>query len=273
MLSPAQIAAFRDRGLVRVDGLLPAAKVRVVREALHGALAARGLWRDGVWRGDRQAPPSLNVKELGRPAGLDALIQEPAVRAAVAALAEGVRDDALGHVRPQVLFTPPNAATWQTPHGMWHLDFPRLARDLCPGVQIFAFLDAVDPGGGGTLVVAGSHRLANVGRFIRSRDVKEMLRGEPFFRALFSRDGDRARFLGAPGAAGGVEVEVVELTGAPGDAWLMDIRMLHTLAPNASDRPRLMLTHRFIRPECVAEYFARLSAPTEDAPPESAPGQ
>jgi len=39
----------------------------------------------------------------------------------------------------------------------------------------------------------------------------------------------------------------VELCGAPGDAYLVDLRVLHAAAPNASDRPRMMATHRFIR--------------------------
>jgi ectoine hydroxylase-related dioxygenase (phytanoyl-CoA dioxygenase family) len=38
-----------------------------------------------------------------------------------------------------------------------------------------------------------------------------------------------------------------ELTGAPGGLWLMDMRALHTAAPNASASPRLMMTWRFLR--------------------------
>ena len=34
---------------------------------------------------------------------------------------------------------------------------------------------------------------------------------------------------------------------APGDLWLMDMRALHTAAPNASEAPRLMMTWRFLR--------------------------
>ena len=44
----------------------------------------------------------------------------------------------------------------------------------------------------------------------------------------------------------GVPLEVVELTGAPGDVWLMDLWVLHTRCPNESAEPRLMLTQRFL---------------------------
>jgi hypothetical protein len=34
--------------------------------------------------------------------------------------------------------------------------------------------------------------------------------------------------------------------GEPGDVFLMDMRMLHTLAPNAAHVPRMMVTQRFV---------------------------
>ena len=32
----------------------------------------------------------------------------------------------------------------------------------------------------------------------------------------------------------------------PGDVYLTDMRLLHTPAPNATDKLRVMLTHRFV---------------------------
>jgi ectoine hydroxylase-related dioxygenase (phytanoyl-CoA dioxygenase family) len=60
------------------------------------------------------------------------------------------------------------------------------------------------------------------------------------------------------GRVEGVPLKVMELTGQPGDAWLMDLRILHAAAPNGSDRPRLMITHRFVpnaRVPEIAEAF------------------
>ena len=52
---------------------------------------------------------------------------------------------------------------------------------------------------------------------------------------------------------GDVALELVELAGSPGDAWFVDMRVLHAGAPNACARPRLMATHCFLRADGVAE--------------------
>jgi len=147
---------------------------------------------------------------------------------------------------PQLLFTLPNATTWTVPATIWHLDMPRLPAGGVPGVQLFTFLEPVLPEGGGTLVVAGSHRLLNTGRFIRSKDVKARLKRWPYFRELMAKDAtDRSRFVHEVGRVDDVELKVVELCGQPGDLYLTDLRLLHTLAPNAARVPRIMLTQRF----------------------------
>jgi ectoine hydroxylase-related dioxygenase (phytanoyl-CoA dioxygenase family) len=120
-------------------------------------------------------------------------------------------------------------------------------------VQLFGCLDDVGPGGGATVAVAGSHRLVNeAGRFLRARDLRNALKGEPFFSDLWAGRGGEGGVL--PRATiGDVPVEVVELTGAPGDVWLTDLRVLHTGAPNGADRPRMMFTHRFMRTDALRE--------------------
>jgi ectoine hydroxylase-related dioxygenase (phytanoyl-CoA dioxygenase family) len=147
---------------------------------------------------------------------------------------------------PGLLCTFPNASTWSLPHQSWHLDFPRLAESGLPGVQIFAILDDVEPKGGGTLAVTGSHRLLNdVGR-ISSSDLRKRLKREPYFAELMSGEPiDRSRLMREPGRVGDVEVSVVEMTGKAGDVYFMDLRVLHNIAPNARPKPRLMLTQRY----------------------------
>jgi ectoine hydroxylase-related dioxygenase (phytanoyl-CoA dioxygenase family) len=186
---------------------------------------------------------------------VEALIDEPALLAVVDILLEGRPFDRDLFKRPQVMVTLPNADAWFVPTG-WHCDLPRLASGRRPGVQLFTFLDRVEPGGGGTVVVAGSHRLLNEGRVVPANEMRRRLGQEAFFRDLYAEPGDaadRASLLGHVGAVGEVALEVVEVTGAPGDAWLIDLRMLHAVAPNASERPRLMATHRFWRADIVPE--------------------
>ena len=258
-LSPEQREEFAERGVLRLPGLLSDDAVRRAREAALEPLTRLGLWRDGGWRLDalpRPVYPSTGLKTskaIGnkRPE-IEALLEDPALLAAVDALLEGRRFDRNIFKRPQVLFTLPNIDVWRLPEG-WHADGPRLASGQSPGVQLFACLDHVAPQGGGTMVVAGSHRLMNgEGRFLRARDLTAGLKRETFFRELFAGRGSLDD--GLPKARiGNVPVEVVECVGEPGDGYLIDLRTLHTGSPNASDRPRMMVTHRFMRADVVRE--------------------
>jgi ectoine hydroxylase-related dioxygenase (phytanoyl-CoA dioxygenase family) len=263
ILTPKQLDEFDNRGVLRLAGLLSADRVRRAREHAQSRLARLGLWKDGAWclgNSPRPRSPATGLKTSkvigNKHPDVEALLDEPALLSAVDALLAGCALDRTMSLRPQVLFTLPNSDTWKVPTD-WHVDYPRLASGRRPGVQLFTFLDTVEHRGGGTLVIAGSHRLLNEGRFIRSRELRHRLCREPFFRELYSEApvnvADRARLLGQTGAVGDVALEVVELTGVPGDAFFTDLRVLHAGAPNAADHPRMMATHRFVRPDVVQE--------------------
>jgi ectoine hydroxylase-related dioxygenase (phytanoyl-CoA dioxygenase family) len=234
ILTDEQIAEFDRHGILRVPGLLAAETVGAARDQVQMALS-------GAWKGEAKL------------SAVAALIDEPRLLEAVDLLLEGCAFDRELFKRPQVLFTPPNADRWTAPTG-WHVDSPRLPSGRRPGVQLFAFLDTVEPGGGGTLAVTGSHRLLNQGRVILARELRRRLRREHFFGALYSAtQQDRAGLLRHIGAVGDVALRVVEFTGAPGDAYLMDLRVLHAVAPNVTERPRMMATHRFWRADIIPE--------------------
>jgi ectoine hydroxylase-related dioxygenase (phytanoyl-CoA dioxygenase family) len=262
-LRPEQLAEFDRRGVLRVAGLLSGDRVRRAREYVQDRLAPLGLWREGAWRlGDHPKPqwPDSGLKASkvigNKHPDVEALIDEPALLAAVDVLLEGHAFDREIFKRPQLLISLPNADNWTAPTD-WHVDCPRLASGRRPGVQLFTFLDTVEPRGGGTLVIAGSHRLFNEGRFILAKELGRLLRREDFFRKLCSEGPggrhNRAHLLNHAGAVGNVALEVVELTGAPGDAYLIDLRVVHAVAPNAADRTRMMATHRFWRADVVQE--------------------
>ena len=243
---------FEQQGLLRLEGLLDAEAVRQAREAVLRPFEQAGLWRDGDWRLDA-APTAPWPKVGNRQPAVEALVKMPALLAAVEGLLAGHPIDWTLHKRPQILVTPPDADRWSLPTG-WHPDSPRLASGRSLGVQLFAFLDRVGLHGGGTLAVAGSHRLVDEGRFLRAADIAGRLRREAFFKRLYAGDSSGGEGGGLlKGVVGDVALEVIELTGAPGDIYLMDLRLLHSAAPNASTRPRMMITHRFARADLVAE--------------------
>ena len=250
IVSGRQRADFQARGLVRVPGLLRADAIAPARAQLHAVLERAGVFSDGAWTGERTADWSFHSSLMQRlkPCAKSGNFQA-VLPAEVWAIAEALAGEAVScpySKHPQILFTPPNADTWTVPGSIWHVDLPRLGELGPPGVQMFSFLDTVEPGGGGTLVVAGSHRLVNDSGRVRSKDVKKRLSKTPFFRCLLRGEPEeRARLLEERGSVGEVELQVVELCGEPGDVYFTDLRLLHTLAPNASARPRLMVTQRF----------------------------
>lgn len=241
--------SFQDRGVVRLEQLIPSAKITPACEAAKSRMERAGIWKDGAWQVDhlRDAPLNEGAKfgrQLKGCPEFDDLVRDE-VPQVVAQLLNGQKTFT-GMDVPQPLFTLPNADSWVVPHMSWHLDAPRLPDWGTPGVQIFTFLDTVAPTGGGTLVVSGSHHLLNGSERISSKEVKRRLKREPYFRDLLSDSTtDRERLLHESGFCEDIELQVVELSGEPGDVYFVDLRVLHAGAPNATSTPRVMLTRRF----------------------------
>lgn len=168
---------------------------------------------------------------------------------------------------PQLLFTLPHAAAQTAP--TWHVDSPRLPSGQGFGVQMFGFLDTVIPGGGGALAVAGSHHLLNDGRYLQMSEIGSLLRRDDFFQRLYATDAkERFSAMTGHGLVNGFEQKIIELTGEPGDVYLTDLRLLHAFAPNLTDRPRVMVTQRFLRADLMlelAEARTRLPEHARDA--------
>jgi hypothetical protein len=251
MFTASERADFAARGLIKCSDFLPAEQLTTARRVIFQHLERHGIAQDGAWRPAEQLPSAglFDAKPLVRllnrhQAIIDLVGGKTA--AAASALVGGQPSFSMS-LSPGLLFTLPAAGVWTVPHQNWHQDIPRLPEDGPPGVQIFAMLDSVEPGGGGTLAVTGSHRLLNEGVRISSSDLRKRLKREPYFAALMS-DGtaDRMRFMREAGQVGDVELQVVEMTGEPGDVYFMDMRLLHNVAPNTRRIPRLMLTERYL---------------------------
>ena len=246
MLPPDQHDRFRRHGLVHLDRFLPPDEVEAA------CAVTRRIFDEAETNDSEQplVPPKGKLRRASESGPVRGLFTA-ALMSAIVELAGGRPVRSMGN-RPQFLITMPNAEEWTVPPTIWHVDLPRLPSNSLVGIQVFTFLSDVVPKGGGTLVVAGSHRLLNNGSRVRSKNIKKQLRRLPYFQDLMSRQsGDRKRFLAASGSAqdpdaGDVSLRVVELSGQPGDVYLTDMRLLHTLAPNATDKPRVMLTHRFV---------------------------
>jgi len=220
--------------------------------------------RDVVWRyaerklglrpGDRSSWPTgwlpISWKGLRRNRAFDVLIDNPPVTGALDAIF-----GAAGWQRPkpgvQVLFTLPGTGPWSLPDG-WHMDCG-FERPTWPvfAVKLFGFFGDVGPCGGGTMLLPGSHRLVD-----RHRSTFETppsagkANWHPFLRrypplgdllAGATRSDLGRSMVGERYEVEGVPVDVVELTGAPGDVVVTHIHVFHSGSPNTTDSPRCML--------------------------------
>jgi ectoine hydroxylase-related dioxygenase (phytanoyl-CoA dioxygenase family) len=225
-------------------------------DALWGDLSRRfGARKDrpDTWTGARPA----QFQALGRSGAFD-LFDCPEVLALADAVAVGSASWARAFRGGQPLVTFPTG-DWGIPHQHWHFDHPVTGDDDADiaVVRLFTFLEPVRPRGGGTLFVAGSHRVVctcarqacSLAPF-KSADARTLLRhASPWFDALCRPGGgDRVqRFMRDGASVHGVQVCVAEMTGEPGDLVVMHPAMLHAYAPNGLDRPRLMLTQWLAR--------------------------
>jgi hypothetical protein len=244
MLAGVQLDAFEQGGLLRLPGAIPATDSNAMR--------------DRLWRHLREAhgalPERPDTWDVATPAHFQTLIGAGAFDAMATAGIRGAVDALLGAQgwrrplhwgRPLVTFPQPRVP-WLLPASGWHIDSAGRAAD--PVLVVFAFLASVRPRGGGTVVVTGSHRLTRAdGRYagLRSAEVRVRLaEDDPWFRDLWtpSQEPDRTeRLLGSSSVVDGVELRIEELAGDTGDAFVMSPRLLHAVAPNSLDTPRLML--------------------------------
>ena len=260
MLTEAQRAEFFRKGFTLLPGALPAEQAdRMVDE----------IWRtleeeQGMLRQDRSTWIAGGVRGIGhlnqkfRPFGSSAL--NPAI------------DDLLGQdawkMPPgwgQVLVTFP-AEEWEWNslfQGLvdvtkinWHTDYPYdTPPEELSGVQVFCLLADLETGGGGTLVVEGSHRV--IQNFVRSqpsetlqkmkRARQALLNSHPWFRQVseaISLPRPESWYEEQRSEIDGQPVAVAELTGQKGDIYLSHPWLLHAPSPNCNAAPRLMCTQR-----------------------------
>lgn len=248
VLSKAQRVQFEERGLLKLEGFVPRRTAETMADTLWKELARQ----HHIHRRD----PSTWTKE--RPTQFPALKTSGGFRALASPDVRALADELLGRgqwVEPpywgQPLVAFPTQQRWEIPHKNWHLDLPaHPERFRLPIARLFLLLAPLAPRGGGTLVAAGSHRLVErladqAGAELSSSAMrKHLLATHRWFGELMSptRDFSRAeRFMGRPTVVDGVPVQVEEITGEPGDLYLMHAAALHTLSPNNREQPRLAL--------------------------------
>jgi hypothetical protein len=153
-----------------------------------------------------------------------------------------------------ISFPSGGGASWTVVADGWHWDSEYLAAhfDGPQSLFIFAVFSHIEPQGGGTLLLAGSHNLLQ--RFFtaltpaqqaaKRKALREQFhRSSPYLAALTGKApfaGDRIAHFMAEADDNGVAVRVVEVTGQPGDAFICHPSLLHAVSVNCRTVPRLM---------------------------------
>jgi hypothetical protein len=245
VLTAHQHEEFLATGLLRLEGAFPQAAAEVMCGRLWEFLARQyAIHRDdqSTWTVEQPARfQPVTHSGAFRPIG-----GSPLCAALDMLLGPGQWARPRWWGRPLVTF--PQDGPWELPTRAWHFDCMPVTAGHRP-VQFFAFLNPVHPRGGGTLVLAGSHRLVapylGLGAEFRLDRVRTSLASHSWLRGLWKPGdaGDRIqRYMNDGTTIDGVPLRVVELTGEPGDVILMHSDTFHAVAPNRLSEPRMMLT-------------------------------
>ena len=251
MLALEQLDEFRRSGLVRVPGAISSRVANALCDSVWEMLARRyHILRDDpeTWKaqriiGTRDRPKSVTFEKIA----------DSALRATFDTLLASTAWEPAEHWGSLLVSFPEACGGWDVPHQGWHLDAPMVQSLPDPyGLRIFTCLARVSPKGGGTLAVAGSpgliQRLAascGVAK-MRSADVRRaLIQRFSWIKELCSFDPaiDRvSRFMKSTIALEDLDLRVVELTGEPGDVYLVHPLMIHASSPNCLATPRMALS-------------------------------
>jgi phytanoyl-CoA dioxygenase PhyH len=245
-LSRQQLDEFERHGALRLPGFYPKRDIDRMANRLWADLAVRyGMQRD---RPESWTVPSPTGFQALKRSGAFALLGSPRLFGlADLLLGAGAWQKPVHWGIPLVTFPTPEPGQ---PRPAWHLDISGSERlDPLPILRVFTFLEPAPPRGGGTLYVAGSHRLAfdferDDGRMVRSAQVCARLRAaHPWFgRLLATPTAELPGMIDVAAMVATYPVRLEEMTGEPGDLIVMHPAIVHAAAHNAGDRPRLMLT-------------------------------
>jgi len=249
MLTEQQRLQFDESGFVKLEAAFSTDAAARMQDIVWEELSRA----HGVNRSDPHSWPNglvtgLHIKELP----VFAVIGSPMVH--------GAFDELLGPGawrQPRrwgafLVTFPTPGEQWSVPSHVWHADYAfTLEPEPLPAVHVFPLISEVKPRGGGTLIVAASHRVVadfvkgrpgeSLGNYRRARQA--LCASYPWLRDLTSAScaDDRVeRFLEHEGRVGDVPVRVVELCGRAGDVIITHPWVLHCRAPNCADVPRFM---------------------------------
>lgn len=231
---------FSEQGILALRGFLPRKLVGAARESILSELSRLNLKVNGkiVSSKIRALPVFQQTSRLGQMVGrieqVDRLFSDDLLTAMNDLTAAKLKSS---QPHSQILLSFPHKMDWSLNCLNWHLDLTPPKADRIPGVQAFVLINDVQPQGGATLALAGSHKLHYVSHDCNAH---EILRRSSDFAS------NPEKYL-KPHVIEGTPIQIVELSGRAGDVYLMDLRVLHSPSINATRNIRMMATNRYLK--------------------------
>ena len=227
-MTTEQEKAFREKGCIYIPGALEKNVVQPVKDHVLKELKRLNIWSTGRVMSQKLkgVPVFQQTGKLGQLIsypGLNERLVSQELYSDMCILAGASLQAQTG----QLLISLPHQVAWTLKGLNWHRDISKSQLTGIPGVQVFVLLDTVAVNGGATLALVGSHRLKN------QSQAKEGI------SVLTSHGVNHSVNIG------GVELSIMEMSGRPGDVYLMDMRVLHTPSINATRNVRVMATARY----------------------------
>ena len=259
MLTPQQLDEFQRLGIVRAPAVISARAAATMCDSVWDMMSRRykirrdhpATWKAQRIAGTKDRPKAITLEQVMSP--LRAILNQ------LLAPSEWECDNHWGSLLVSFPGAVPVAPQgWDVPHTGWHFDAPvvRALPELY-GVRIFTCLASLPLHGGATVAVAGSPRLAQAlanargMAKLRSADIRKGLSQRyDWINDLCTFDTaiDRVnRFMKATSRLENIEVRVVEMTGEPGDVYLVHPLMMHAQSPNCLAMPRIVLSSTVYR--------------------------
>lgn len=255
VLNAEQKQLFKDVGIIKLKDFLPLDYIQMIQNVFYREFDEVGLFKNGEWflEGISMNDIKERIKKIKNKKIVSNFLLEEKTRKVICELLN--EDEALSMSKSaDILFTLPNANKWEVPSDAWHVDIPRLPYEGSLGIQVFSFIESLEPHSGGTLAIKGSHNLFHTDK-LSSKKLRNKLVKFPYFKNLMSKEfKDRSWFTVNKGNVLGRDVELIELFGNIGDIYIMDVRILHSVAPNPRPNPRIMVAQRYLSEQVRKHY-------------------
>lgn len=253
MLSQTDIRQFNEQGFVVVRGCVSEADAREAGAAVWADLLERYdvAEEPGTWHGQYFSFGGTALK------GSEAMVSERMTEVLDTLLGAGCWRTDYRSKRSGTVFAslprPGGRDAW-TVAGDWHWDQGENRHlPTYTGLQVCTLLSETSHRDGGTLFVSGSHHAVAAyfhrtrGRFSDNYSAKRMqsfFSTREWFRDLdggtVPKEDRVAAFMDRTSTIDGISLRVHEMTGKPGDVYLLHPLLVHAGPPNGGRWPRIM---------------------------------